>query len=491
MRHVLAIAALVVATPAQSANRAALLSEYVQLLAIPNVATSVPDIRRNADQIMTMMARRGLTPRLLEGDSADVPPAIYGEWKVPGAKRTLVLYAHYDGQPVTPEEWKSTQPFTPQLYSDRLDRGGEKIAWPTAGQIDDDWRIYGRAASDDKLGVMAILAAIDALKAEGKRPSFNLKIFFEGEEEQGSPNLGALLDKHRETLKSDGWVIIDGPAHPSGLPQVVLGVRGDVNVHVTVYGPVRPLHSGHYGNWAPNPAMMLSQLLASMKDADGKVLVDGWYDDVEPLTEAERTAVAAVPPPDAGLKRDLGLARNEGGDRLLVEAIQQPSLNINGIRSADVGAKARNVIPTSASATLDLRLVKGNDHKRQVERLMRHIQGQGFTVLDREPTAEERLRFPRIAFIKRGAGYNAERTSLDAPLARSVVAAVQGRGKAVVMPTLGGSLPLYLLRERLGVDSVTLSFANHDNNQHAEDENLRLGNLWDAIAIATAVMQMR
>jgi acetylornithine deacetylase/succinyl-diaminopimelate desuccinylase-like protein len=482
---------LVVATPAQSANRAALLSEYVQLLAIPNVATSVPDIRRNADHIMAMMAKRGLTPRLLEGDSADVPPAIYGEWKVPGAKRTLVLYAHYDGQPVTPEEWKSTQPFTPQLYSDRLDRGGQKIAWPTAAQIDDDWRIYGRAASDDKLGVMAILAAIDALKAEGKRPSLNLKIFFEGEEEQGSPNLGALLDKHRETLKSDGWVIIDGPAHPSGLPHVVLGVRGDVNVHVTVYGPVRPLHSGHYGNWAPNPAMMLSQLLASMKDADGKVLVDGWYDDVVPLTEAERTAVAAVPPPDAGLKRDLGLARNEGGDRLLVEAIQQPSLNINGIRSADVGDKARNVIPTHASATLDLRLVKGNDHKRQVERLVRHIQGQGFTVLDREPTAEQRLRFPRIAFIKRGAGYNAERTSLDAPLARSVVAAVQGRGKAVVMPTLGGSLPLYLLRERLGVDSVTLSLANHDNNQHAEDENLRLGNLWDAIDVATAVIRMK
>jgi acetylornithine deacetylase/succinyl-diaminopimelate desuccinylase-like protein len=237
--------------------------------------------------------------------------------------------------------------------------------------------------------------------------------------------------------------------------------------------------------------MMLSQLLASMKDADGMVLVDGWYDDVVPLTEAERTAVGAVPPPDAGLKRDLGLARNEGGDRLLVEAIQQPSLNINGIRSADVGEKARNVIPTHASATLDLRLVKGNDHKRQVERLMRHIQGQGFTVLDREPTAEERLRFPRIAFIKRGAGYNAERTSLDAPLARSVVAAVQGRGKAVVMPTLGGSLPLYLLRERLGVDSVTLSLANHDNNQHAEDENLRLGNLWDAIDVATAVIRMK
>jgi acetylornithine deacetylase/succinyl-diaminopimelate desuccinylase-like protein len=492
MRHLLALAALLGATPVQAADQAAILTEYVELVAIPNVATSVTDIRRNADHIMGMMARRGLAPRLLEGDSVNVPPAIYGEWKVPGAKRTLVLYAHYDGQAVTPEDWKSTEPFTPQLYSDRLDRGGQKIAWPTAGQpVDPNWRVYGRAASDDKLGVMAILAAVDALKAAGKKPSFNLKIFLEGEEEQGSPNLGALLDKHRETLKSDGWVIIDGPAHPSGQPQVVLGVRGDVNVHVTVYGPTRPLHSGHYGNWAPNPAMMLSQLLASMKDADGKVLIEGWYDDVVPLTDAERAAIAAVPSPDAGLKRDLGLARTEGGERPLVEAIQQPSLNVNGIRSADVGDKARNVVPTFATATLDLRLVKGNDHQRQVDRLIRHIQGQGYTVLDREPTAEERLRFPRIAFVQRRPGYNAERTSLDAPLARSVVAAVQRRGKAVVMPTLGGSLPLYLLRERLGVDSITLALANHDNNQHAEDENLRLGNLWDAIEVATAVLQMR
>ena len=492
MRLCLALAAFALAAPTQAADRHQILQEYVALLAIPTVATSIPDIRRNADHIMGMMAKRGLKPRLLEGDSEKVPPAIYGEWLVPGAKRTLVLYAHYDGQAVTPEDWKSTAPFSPQFYSDRLDRGGQKVAPPAAGQlIDDNLRIYGRAASDDKLGVMAILAAVDALKEAGKRPSFNLKIFFEGEEEQGSPNLGALLDKHRETLKSDGWVIFDGPAHPSGLPQVVLGVRGDVNVDLTVYGPTRPLHSGHYGNWAPNPAMMLSQLLASMKDSDGKVLVAGWYDDVVPLTAAERAAIAAVPSPDADLKRDLGLARVEGGDRLLVEAIQQPSLNVNGIRSADVGDKARNVVPTTASATLDLRLVKGNDHKRQVDRLVRHIQRQGYTVLDHAPTAEERLRNPRIALVEPGPGYNAERTSLDAPLAKSVIAAVRGHGKAVVMPTLGGSLPLYLLRDRLGVDSITLSLANHDNNQHAEDENLRLGNLWSAIDIATAVMQMR
>lgn len=492
MRRLLALAALLAAAPGHAADRAALLNEYVELLAIPNVATNVPDIRRNADHIMGQMARRGLSPRLLEGDSATVPPAIYGEWLVPGAKRTLVLYAHYDGQPVTPEEWKSTAPFTPQYYSDRLDRGGQKIAPPAAGQpIDPKWRIYGRSASDDKLGVMAILAAVDALKAAGKRPSFNLKIFFEGEEELGSPNLGALLDKHRDTLKSDGWVIIDGPAHPSGLPQAVLGVRGVVGVNVTVYGPTRPLHSGHYGNWAPNPAMMLSQLLASMKDADGKVLVAGFYDDVVPLTAAEQAAVAAVPSPDAELKRDLGLGRNEVAGRLLADAIQQPSLNVGGLRAVDVGDKARNVVPSTASAYIDLRLVKGIDHQRQVQRLVRHIEGQGFTVLDREPTADERLRFPRIARVNAGSGYNAERTSLDSPLAKSVIAAVKGHGPVVVLPTLGGSLPLYLLRDRLGVDSITLSLANHDNNQHAEDENLRLGNLWDAIDVATAVMQMR
>src|SRR5688572_195058 len=263
MRLALA-AALLAAAPAHAAdpwverNKAAILAEYSELLAIPNVATNVADIRRNADHITQMMAKRGLSPKLLEGDSPAVPPAIYGEWKVPGAKRTLVLYAHYDGQPVTPAEWKSTPPFEPKLFSNRLDRGGKPMAWPAPGEsMDPEWRIYGRASSDDKLGVMAILSAVDTLRSDGRLPAFNLKIFFEGEEEAGSPNLAALLDKHRETLASDGWVIIDGPAHPSGQPQAVLGVRGMVGVNITVHGPLRPLHSGHYGNWAPNPAMML------------------------------------------------------------------------------------------------------------------------------------------------------------------------------------------------------------------------------------------
>ena len=173
-----------------------------------------------------------------------------------------------------------------------------------------------------------------------------------------------------------------------------------------------------------------------------------------------------------------------------MELIAEPSLNINGIRAADAGANARNVVPARAAATLDLRLVKGNDHRRQVDRVIRHIERQGFTVLDREPTLEERRRHPMIATVTRHPGYNAERTELDHPLARDVIAAAGKAGPAVVLPTLGGSLPLYLFRETLGVPSVTLSLANHDNNQHAEDENLRLGNLWSAITIVASVMKM-
>src|SRR5262249_38716198 len=158
---------------------------------------------------------------------------------------------------------------------------------------------------------------------------FNLKIVFEGEEEAGSPHLAALLRRHHDLLQSDGWIIVDGPAHQSGPPLLSLGVRGDTHVDVTVYGPARPLHSGHYGNWAPNPAMMLARLLASMKDETGRVTIAGFYDDVVPLTAAERAAIAAAPRPDADLRRELGLGWTEGNGASLTELLLQPSLNIN------------------------------------------------------------------------------------------------------------------------------------------------------------------
>jgi len=472
LRPVVALAALAAPAAANppewvAANRDALLAEYLELLAIPNIASNRADIRRNAGHIVAMMQRRGLSPRLLESEDGEAPPLVYGEWLVPGATRTLVLYAHYDGQPVTPSAWTVTQPFAPRIVGER---------------------IYGRSASDDKAGVMAILAAVDALRAEGRAPSFNLKIVFEGEEEAGSPHLAALLRRHSNTLRSDGWVIIDGPAHQSGPPQLTLGVRGIAGAELIVYGAVRPLHSGHYGNWAPNPAMMLAELLATMKDADGRVTIAGFYDDVTPLSAGERGLIAAVPAPDAGLMAELGLARAEGGGARLTELIQQPSLNVNGLRSAEVGAAASNVIPTIATASIDLRLVLGNDPRRQFDRLAAHVRAQGYHLLDREPTIEERRRHARIARLVYEGGYPAERVALDHPLAQGVRRALDREGPLVVLPSLGGSLPLYVLREELGAPNLVVGLWNHDNNQHAEDENIRLDALWRGIERIAAIL---
>ncbi|MGH9901057.1 MAG: M20/M25/M40 family metallo-hydrolase [Pyrinomonadaceae bacterium] len=477
------------------ANEHRILREFVERLSVPNVAADTVNIRRNAEMLAAMLRRRGLEPRLLEGKEAATPPAVYAEWRVPGATRTLVFYAHYDGQPTDPKQWTGSLPWQPALRSAALEQGGRVLPMPKDGEgINPEWRLYARSASDDKAGVLAILTALDALKATGARPTSNLKIFFEGEEEAGSPHLAEILARHRELLAgADAWIICDGPVHQSGRRQVVFGVRGVTSVTITVYGARRPLHSGHYGNWAPNPAMLLSKLLASMKDDEGRVTVAGFYDDVEPLTESERRAIAEAPRYDAEIQSQLGFARPENPNLGLLESLNRPSLNIDGIRSAEVGREARNVIPTEATATIDMRLVKGNDHRRQVARLAEHVRRQGFHVIDREPTDAERRRHPLIARLVSAGGYNAERTPMDLPVSTAVINAVQSVSPepVVKLPTLGGSLPLSIFRESLGATTITVPIANYDNNQHAENENIRLQNLWDGIETMAAIMTMR
>jgi len=452
-----------------TAHQQAILDQFTELLKIPNIASDKDGIRRNADAIATMMQRLNLNPRLLTPSATpDAPPVIYGEWKVPKAKRTLVVYAHYDGQPINPAEW-NTAPFTPTLR---------------------DGRIYARSASDDKAGVVVILTAIDALRSLHKHPTDNLKVVFEGEEEAGSPHLGVILKENRALFDAQLWVVCDGPVHQSGKRQVIYGARGDMNVSLTVYGPNRPLHSGHYGNWAPNPALRLARLLASMKDDQGKVTVSGWYDDVAPLGPTEKQAIAAAADYDATLKQQLGLGATET-DLPLNEAIALPSLNINGMRSGNVGDQATNMIAETAAAVLDLRLVVGNDPQRQFDKLLAHVRAQGYYVVDRVPTPEERLTHPLIATLyPRPGSYAAARTPMDDPFARAIAAAVRSTSTQpiVELPTSGGSLPLSVISEALGTKSVVVGIANYDNNQHSANENLRLSNLWDGIDIYAAIL---
>ena len=477
-------------------NAGKIINEFSEFLSLPNVASDPEGQQKNASFIMAMMNKRGINKvKLLNASTAGVPPAVYGEAMVPGAKLTLIFYAHYDGQPINPSQWaKELDPFKPTLFVDAIDKGGSNIPFPADGKFKDEWRIYSRSASDDKAGVDAILNGYDAINKSGLTQGCNIKFFFEGEEEAGSPHLNEILEKHKALLQSDLWIICDGPVHQSGKNQIVFGVRGDTHLDLTVYASKRPLHSGHYGNWAPNPAMMLAKLLASMKDEKGKVTIKGFYDDVKSLSPAERKALDEVPSVDDQMKEELGISTTEMPGVSLSEAINQPSLNINGMQSGNVGKMASNQIPTYATAVLDLRLVLGNDWKRQQQKVIDHIIAQGYYVTENEPTDEERQKYPKIIKVIRGNdGMNAQRTSMDLPIIQKVIEAVKtSTNKQVVLqPTMGGSLPLFLFESYLDAKTVTIPIANHDNNQHAENENIRIRNLFGGIETMASLMMIK
>ena len=314
-------------------------------------------------------------------------------------------------------------------------------------------------------------------------------MIFEGEEEAGSEHLEQTLELHKNLLAADVLLTGDGPVHPSGRPLVFFGNRGDIGLDVTVYGPVRALHSGHYGNWAPNPALELSRLLAVMKDENGRVKIPSYYDDVTPLGDAEKRAIAELPDNDAELEKELGIAKPEGGGKKLAELIMEPSLNIRGIRSAYVGEQAQNVVPDRAEASLDARLVKGEDPKEKSRQIVEFIRKQGFFVVDREPTMEERQTHAKVAKVIEQGGYRASRTRMDLPVSKAIVSVMKeaAGGDLVIAPTLGGSVPMYVF-EDLGLPWVGVPIVNYDNHQHSSDENLRLGHFWRGIEIYGALL---
>jgi acetylornithine deacetylase/succinyl-diaminopimelate desuccinylase-like protein len=492
----LAMAAAAQTDPAAKAARQwretherAIVSEFIELLALPNLARDSAAIRKNADAIAALLQRRGVKTRLLEAPGA--PPAVYGEIATPGATRTIVFYAHYDGQPLDPKEWASP-PWTPTLRDAPLDKDGRVIPLPASGKFNPEWRLYARSTGDDKAPIVAIATALDALKAAGIVHRSNIKMIFEGEEEGGSPHLAQILAANKELLRGDVWLICDGPVHQSRRQQIVFGARGIVTIDITLYGPNRELHSGHYGNWAPNPAMALARLLASMKDDEGRVTIANFYDGVEPLTETEKSAIADSPDVDAALRRELALGRTEGAGRKLVELLNYPSLNIRGMSSARTGAGASNVLPSSATVSIDIRLVKGIQPQTAAKRVLDHIRAQGYTIVENEPDAQTRMATPKLARVvtERG-GYPALRTSMDLPISQLVLKTAEAaRGPIVKLPTMGGSVPLFMIDEQLRVPTILVPIANHDNNQHSFNENLRLQNLWDGIELMAALLAM-
>jgi acetylornithine deacetylase/succinyl-diaminopimelate desuccinylase-like protein len=470
-----------------ASRRVALIQEYIELLSIPNVSSDSQGIRRNALFIQSMLERRGVKVRLLEETGS--PPLVFGELLGKKAIKTLLLYAHYDGQPANPSQWTSP-PWKPALRDGLLETGGKEIPLSLLQESPGrEFRLYARSASDDKAPILAMAAAIDFLHSRSLELSTNLKFLFEGEEESGSPHLLSFLEKNRNLFSCDGILLCDGPVHQTRRPQIVFGARGMLDLEMTVYGPKRALHSGHYGNWAPNPAALLVNLLAGLRGSEGRIQVENFYDDVVPLTPEEQKAIAEAPEIDARLRREFELAWSEDSPARLEERIMLPAMNIRGLESGQVEEKAENAIPTEAKASVDFRLVPNQTPQRVRELVERHLLQQGVHIVHSTPEREARLKHPRLVKLEWGQGYPPARTSFDTPYSRAVVRALEAAAgtSLIKMPSLGGSVPMRGIMDVLKAPAILFPIVNHDNNQHGPNENLRLQNLWEGIAFFSSL----
>ena len=446
-------------------NEKQILAELMQLIALPNLAANRADIRKNAELLTTMFEKRGFAVTLFETKGN---PVVYARKTAAAAKGTLTFYIHYDGQASDPKEWTRGAPYVPAAY-----RGDTRVDLQSiTGPIDPDLRIYGRSTSDDKGPIVAFLAAIDGLASAKVILPWNVTVVLDGEEEGGSPN--------------------DSPRHPSGLPTVYYGSRGGASAVIKVYGANGDLHSGNYGNFVTDPTMALAKLLASMKDNKNHVVIKNFYDDVVPLTVAEQRAVGDIPNVDAKLLEEFGLMRQEHPESRIELQHNRPTLSVLGIESGNVYTGTRSAIPGSASARIEMRLVNGLSAAKQLDRLEAHVREQGFHVITQEPDATTRRKYPLIARLTRSAGgYGIAKTSMEDPRTAIAANAIRALDQRLVqMPTIGGSLPFSTFSDTLAMPTIGLAVVNFDNNQHAANENIRVGHFWEAIDIFAALLTM-
>ncbi|HEV2179232.1 MAG TPA: M20/M25/M40 family metallo-hydrolase, partial [Gemmatimonadaceae bacterium] len=427
----------------RAAHETQIIAQFDHLLRFPSVAADPSGTAAAGAYLEQQLQARGFAVRLLTVPKA--PPVVFGSLTTPGATRTVVFYAHYDGQPVTPSQW-ATPPFEPVLRTAPLGSGGRVVDWKTtAPPYQPEWRLYGRSTGDDKISEIAFLAAFDALKALGRKPSVNIKVVWEGEEEAGSPHLADILRANRGALSSDLWLIGDGPVHQSRRPLLYFGARGTIGFDATIYGPIKALHDGHYGNWVPNPAAMIAELIAELRAPDGRVLIPRFMHDVRPETKAEHAAIAALPPVEDQLKGEFQIARSESPGSL-TEAIMRPALNVRGVRAGKVGGEAANAIPTDAEVSIDFRLVPDQKPDTVRAELEAFLRTKGWTIVTDIPDSATRRAHAKIIKIDWDVGYAAFRSNMSSPAARAVIAAA-GRASdqpVAVVPMLGGSVPLYI-----------------------------------------------
>lgn len=464
-------------------------NEFYELLSLPNDAQYADAIEKNMRWCETAFGKRGFTTARLATERI---PLLLASREYPRATKTVLIYLQLDGQPVDPEKWLQESPWKPVLKV-KEDNQWKEIPWAGLQEdINPEWRIFARSASDAKGPVMMFLKAMDIINSHAVRPNFNIKVIMDFEEEMGSPRLPKAVLDYKDKLKSDMLVIFDGPMHSSNRPTLLFGARGIATITLEVFGPRVPLHSGHYGNYAPNPALRLSQLLGAMKDANGRVLIPGWYDGVL-LSDEVIATLKQVPDDEKMIRENIGIATIDNVADTYQKSIQYPSLNILGIQSGWVGKATRTIIPSTAIAALDVRLVKESDPERLMALLKTFIQKQGFHIIEDEPTDTERQHFSKIVKMTSKISYGAFRTEFDTEVGKWLRNAMKKAFKKdpIQIRTVGGSVPISPFVNTLGIPAVIVPTVNPDNNQHSPNENIRVGNYIDGIKAITAILRQK
>jgi acetylornithine deacetylase/succinyl-diaminopimelate desuccinylase-like protein len=438
-------------------NRDRYVDELAQYLAIPSVSAlpqHAADTRRAAEWTADALRNAGLENVSLIETPGN--PVVYGEWLNAPGKPTILYYGHYDVQPVDPVNLWTTPPFEATV------RDGE---------------IYARGAADDKGQVFMHIKAVEAfIKKAGSLP-LNIKFFIEGEEEVGSVHLDEFVRTHKQQLAADVVVISDSPMFDRGIPSICYGLRGLAYFQIDLRGTKSDLHSGSFGGAVANPAMVLAQILAQMKDRSGRVRIPGFYDDVRELSEAERAEWKKLPFNETKYRKELGAPKlfGESGYSTLERVWARPTFEVNGLLSGFTGDGAKTVLPAVAMAKVSMRLVPDQHPDKIADLFEAYLKKVAPKTVDVKLT--------------RMHGGKPWMTEFDNKYVRAAGRAIeQGFGKPPVFNREGGSIPVVsTFQQELGLPSVLFGIGLPDENAHAPDEKLDLGNFHNGI-IASAYL---
>ena len=455
------------------------MNEFVEFLSYPNDSSFSEDIYNLIE--WTKNKFKSLDFLMTELETSSIP-LLLAEKKIHDDLKTILIYLHLDGQPVDITRWNQEDAFKPVFKKNEngifIEDDWNKIASYNYSELDDkDIRIFARSSSDAKGPVMMLIQALKFMKLKNIDQEFNIKLIMDFEEEIGSPSLPSAVEVHKEKLESDALLIFDGPQHATGLPTLNFGNRGISSITLKTYGPIVPQHSGHFGNYAPNPVFRMSNILSSMKDENGIVKIKGYYDGIN-ITDEVKEYLDAVPDNEDEMKDKMEFKTPESVGNSYQEAIQYPSLNVRGIRSGWVGSEVRTIVPSECIAEIDVRLVIETDGYKLHDLIKKHIESLGYIVTDKEPSKEMRLKYDKIVKFNSRVSYPAFRTDIKSELGiwLNEIMLKTFNVKPVLKRTSGGSVPISPFVNVLNIPAVGVPTVNKDNNQHSPNENIRLTN---------------